>query len=51
MIVVEPDGPRRVTLAGGFSYILQQVSFKCKENEYVAAGVAGGRDPFFVLLV
>ena len=27
IIIVEPDGPRRVTLAWGFSYMLQTLSF------------------------
>ena len=31
-MTVEPGGPRRVSLAWGFLYILQKVSFKCKEN-------------------
>ena len=51
IIIVERDGPRRVTLAGGFSYILQKVSVNAKQNEEVAAAVFCCRDPFFVLLV
>ena len=36
VIIVEPDGPRRMTLAWGFSCILQKVSFKCKENDWAS---------------
>ena len=51
IIIAEPDGPRRVTLAWRFSYILQKVFVKAKQNDEVPSGVFCCRDPFFVLLV
>ena len=33
IIIVERDGPRRVTLAAGISHILQKVSVNAKQND------------------